>query len=123
MNHNYNRKLQPLAKQKKREMTKAEACIWKYALSKKQMLGFSFRRQRPIENFIVDFVCLELSLIIEVDGYSHELTEVQENDLKRQQVLENLGFIVMRFRDDEVLNKMSFVRDQIERQIELIKDK
>ncbi|WP_052301086.1 endonuclease domain-containing protein [Owenweeksia hongkongensis] len=47
-------------------VTKAEAYLWKYALSKKQILGYTFRRQRPIENYIVDFDCLPLKLIIEV---------------------------------------------------------
>jgi very-short-patch-repair endonuclease len=95
-------------------MTKAEACLWKYALSKKRLLGLTFRRQRPILQYIVDFVCLKLKLVIEVDGYSHEISENQEKDVLRQKDLENSGFVVLRFKDEEVLNDMKNVIERIE---------
>lgn len=95
-------------------MTKAEASLWKYAISKKQLLGLTFRRQRPILNYIVDFVCLRLKLVIEVDGYSHVLSENQEKDLIRQKRIEEAGFIVLRFRDEEILNDIRSVIDRIE---------
>jgi len=91
-------------------MTKAEACLWKFALSKKQMLGHQFRRQRPVSNYIVDFVCLPLKLIIEVDGYSHQIQENEVNDIKRQKHLEDLGFTVLRFKDEDVLKRIQEVR-------------
>jgi len=91
-------------------MAKAEACLWKYALSKRQMLGCQFRRQRPISNYIVDFVCLPLKLIIEVDGYSHQIQENEVNDIKRQKHLEDLGFTVLRFKDEDVLKRIQEVR-------------
>ena len=99
-------------------MTKAEACLWKYALSKRQMLGFAFRRQRPISNFIVDFICLKLKLIIEVDGYCHQLQENEVKDQSRQLVLETLGYTVLRFKDEEVLEHLNQVREIIQKQIE-----
>ena len=52
-------------------MTKAEACLWKYVLKARQLKGFQFRRQRPVLNYIADFMCKELMLIIEVDGITH----------------------------------------------------
>lgn len=113
-NQNYNKHLQKYARENRMEMTKAEACLWKYALSKRQMLGYQFRRQRPIENYIVDFVCLPLNLIIEVDGYSHQLEENQKRDRNRQDQLEKLGFTVVRFKDEEVLNEIDRVRQMIE---------
>jgi len=64
----YNHTLKHFANTNRKDMTKAEACIWKYLLSGKQMMDFSFRRQRPVLNFIADFMCKELMLIIEVDG-------------------------------------------------------
>jgi very-short-patch-repair endonuclease len=119
-NNHYNKANRPLAKANRQSMTKAEACLWKYALSKKQMLGYPFRRQRPIENYIVDFVCLPLKLIIEVDGFSHQIPENEEKDLDRQQKLESLGFTVMRFTDKEVLGDLRQTRELLQRKIELL---
>ena len=63
-NHNYNKNLQPFANQLRKEMTKAEACLWKYILKAKQLKGYQFRRQRPVLNYIADFICMELMLLI-----------------------------------------------------------
>jgi len=64
-------KLKEYADANKKTMTKAAACMWKYLLSKRQMRGYQFRRERPILNYIADFVYLELLLAIEVDGITH----------------------------------------------------
>lgn len=101
-------------------MTKAEACLWKYVLSKKQMVGFPFRRQRPIDKYIADFVCLPLKLIIEVDGITHTYPEVMANDKVRQVKLESLGFKVIRFTDDEVLTGINSVFNVIHQEVELL---
>ena len=122
LNH-YNKQLQSLAKENKKSMTKAEACLWKYALSKRRMLGYAFRRQRPIGSYIVDFVCLKLKLVIEVNGYSHQLTEVSENDVQRQKWIESTGFVVIRFSDHEVIRSINQVRETIEKQIRIIEEK
>ena len=122
LNH-YNKQLQSLAKENKKSMTKAEACLWKYALSKRRMLGYAFRRQRPIGSYIVDFVCLKLKLVIEVDGYSHQITEVSENDVQRQKWIESAGFVVIRFSDHEVIRSINQVRETIEKQIRIIEEK
>ena len=98
-------------------MTKAEACIWKLALSKRQMKGYQFRRQRPVLNYIADFMCKELMLIIEVDGLTHQWAEVAEKDIRRQQELEKIGFTILRFTDDEVLEQINRVIDNIEEYI------
>ena len=83
--------------------------MWKYALSKKQT-GYTFKRQRPVLNYITDFMCQELKLVIEVDGSSHNQLEVRLNDLKRQKELENFGFTVLRFTDEEVLENMDNIK-------------
>ncbi len=117
--HLYNTKLQPFANSLRKNMTKAEACLWKYALRARQMEGYQFRRQRPVLNFIADFMCKELMLVIEVDGISHNFEEVIKKDERKQAVLEAAGFTVLRFSDSEVLNNMrgiiSFLEDWIER--------
>src|SRR5690242_9718186 len=105
----YNTQLQPLALKLRKEMTKAEACLWKYALKGKRINGLQFRRQRPVLNYIADFMCQEIKLIIEVDGWTHLFGEVVERDIKRQKDLEAAGFTVIRFCDEEVLNDINKV--------------
>ena len=107
-NNKYNKRLKPVAYQLRSSMTKAEACLWKYGLKSKK-LGVIFRRQRPVGRYIVDFVCLELKIIIEVDGESHNHPEIYDNDIIRQKYLENLGFMVFRFTDEEVLKSINGV--------------
>lgn len=108
----YNKKLKPFANQNRKQMTKAEACLWKYILRSKQT-GFTFNRQRPVLNYIADFMCKPLKLIIEVDGYTHLLEEVIINDKIRQAKLENAGFIIIRFKDEEVLKEIDSVKNKI----------
>lgn len=109
----YNTKLKNFARENRKDMTKAEACIWKYLLSGKQMMGFSFRRQRPVLNFIADFMCKELMLIIEVDGLTHQWENISKKDMIRTQELTKIGFKIIRFNDDEVLNDLSNVNRTI----------
>lgn len=74
--HLYNNRLRKFARENRNHGTKAEAYLWKYALSKKKT-GYTFKRQRPVLNFIADFMCQDLKLIIEVDGSSHDSREAQ----------------------------------------------
>lgn len=116
-NWGYNKKLKSFANGLRHNMTKSEACLWKYALGNRQMMGLQFRRQRPILSYIVDFVCLELKLVVEVDGYSHQLEEVHLRDMRKEEDLRNAGFRVLRFTDNEVLNHIQTVKAEIERTI------
>ena len=113
-NHLYNKNLQPYANRLRKEMTKAEACLWKYVLRAGTMKGYPFRRQRPVLNYIADFMCKELMLIVEVDGSIHELEEVMNNDKVRQQALEEAGFTVLRFTNEEVLTNIQWVHSCLE---------
>ena len=112
-NHKYNKKLKSVANSLRKSMTKAEACLWKYCLRARQMKGYQFRRQRPVLNYVVDFMCKELMLIIEVDGITHSHEDVAENDIIRQKSLEDAGFTVLRFEDDEVLFSINSVYQEI----------
>lgn len=67
------------------------------------MYGYTFLRQRPVLNYIADFLCKELKLIIEVDGFSHDWAEQWKLDKKRQSKLEEVGFTALRFTDEEIL--------------------
>jgi very-short-patch-repair endonuclease len=113
-NNLYQKKLRPFASKLRKEMTKSEACLWKYVLRAGLMKGYSFRRQRPVLQYIADFMCIDLKLIIEIDGVTHTWENSIERDLKRQGDLECAGFTVLRFTDEEVLKHMNIVRVQIE---------
>jgi very-short-patch-repair endonuclease len=114
----YNKHLQPYANKLRKEMTKAEACLWKYVLRAGMMMGFQFRRQRPVLNYIADFMCKELMLIIETDGLSHHWEATVKKDLRKEKDLEEAGFTVLRFHNSEVLNDIEMVRTGIASWIE-----
>jgi very-short-patch-repair endonuclease len=109
----YNPELQPRARRLRHRATKAEACLWKYVLRARKMMGFQFRRQRPVLWYIADFMCKELKLIIECDGVTHLDPDVQAYDRKRQRNLEQAGYHVIRFADRDVLHSIDSVRQEI----------
>ena len=94
----------------RKSMTEAERKLWS-ALRFEQMNGCKFRRQHPFENYILDFVCLEKKLVIEVDGSQH--MEQLHKDEARTKALERAGFRVMRFWNNEVLNEFAGVTEAI----------
>jgi len=111
MNNHYNKKLKFFAQSNRNFSTKAEIRIWCELLRNKKMLGFPFLRQRPIENYIADFLCKDLNLIIEIDGYSHQFK--YEEDIERDARLKQLGFHVLRFTDDEITKHITNVERSI----------
>jgi very-short-patch-repair endonuclease len=78
------------------------------------MYGYDFHRQKPIDNYILDFFCHELLLGIEVDGYSHEILEVYNKDIVKEKRMNELGITILRFSDFEVLRDMENVIRAIE---------
>tara|TARA_R110002012_G_scaffold42418_8_gene115496 strand:- start:44437 stop:44835 length:399 start_codon:yes stop_codon:yes gene_type:complete len=112
----YNLKLKELARELRRNATKSEVRLWQ-KLKRDQMHGFDFHRQKPIDEYIVDFFCNRLRLAIEVDGYSHEILEVWERDVKKNNRLNELGIQVLRFSDAQVLKDMDNVLRVIEEYI------
>ena len=104
----YDPRLKPLARRLRKRMTKAERALWS-RLRRKQVRGYSFYRQRPIDQFIVDFYAPDLRLAIEVDGLSHDEAGAFEDDVDRQRRLEKLGVHVLRFRNEDVLRDMDNV--------------
>ncbi len=91
-------------------MTDAERFLWQQ-LRRKQMNGYKFRRQFPLGKYIVDFVCLEARLVIELDGGQH--AEQGTYDAKRDEWLNEQGFRVLRFWNDEVFRKTDGVFELI----------
>lgn len=108
----YNPKLKEYARDLRNNPTDAERLLWKF-LKKKQMLGYDFHRQKPIENYIVDFFCKDLLLAIEIDGSSHDESKY-DYDLKRQTELERLGIVFLRFTEHEVKANLQMVLDTVE---------
>lgn len=84
----------------RRNQTDAERLLWRH-LRAHRCLGFQFRRQHPIHRYIVDFVCMERRLIVELDGGQH--AERQSQDEARTRHLARLGFRVIRFWNDDML--------------------
>ncbi|MBI2488790.1 MAG: DNA (cytosine-5-)-methyltransferase [Planctomycetes bacterium RIFCSPHIGHO2_02_FULL_38_41] len=105
-----NKNITIIARNLRKRSTDAERLLWKY-LSSKKMEGLKFRRQQPIGKYIVDFVCFEKRILIEVDGGQHA-REVNK-DIKRDECLRKQGFRVLRFWNNEVLNNMSGVWEVI----------
>lgn len=91
-------------------MTDAENRLWRQ-LRGKQIAGFKFRRQHPFGDYILDFVCLEAELVVEVDGGQHMQTTAE--DAERDRRLEATGFRVLRFWNNQVLNEMEGVLETI----------
>jgi very-short-patch-repair endonuclease len=94
------REINAKARQLRRSMTLAERTLWR-VIRDKQINDSRFRRQRPIGKYIVDFVCLETKLILEVDGGQH--ADQVEYDAVRTAFLESLGYRVLRFWNNDVL--------------------
>ena len=109
----YNPKLTSLARKLRNESTETEIYLW-LKLKGKQMYGYDFHRQKPIDNYILDFFCYELLLGIEVDGYSHEFIEVYNKDRIKEKRMNELGITILRFSDFEVLKDMENVIRAIE---------
>ena len=91
-------------------MTIAERKLWS-ALRFGQMNGHKFQRQHPFENYILDFVCLENKLVIEVDGSQH--ANALAYDQHRSKVLAAASFTVLRFWNNQVLNEFEVVKEAI----------
>ena len=109
----YNPKLKALAAQLRSQGTKSEILLWNQ-LKGGQMNGLRFIRQKPIGDFIVDFYCKEVGLVIELDGLSHQYNEVMDMDERKQSYLESIGLKVIRFEDEDVIRDMPNVIRVIE---------
>ena len=94
---------QAKAKQLRRNLTEAEKILWTFL--RNQQSGYKFRRQQPIDHYIADFVCLENRMIIEVDGGQHNA----ERDEPRTTYLEQQGFRVIRFWNNDVMTNQEGV--------------
>ena len=107
----YDPRLRSLARQLRKQGPLAEILLWK-RIRNRQICGYQFHRQVPIDRYIVDFYCHELMLAIEIDGSSHFYKE--ESDQRRQKRLEKLGVHFLRFTEMDVRKDIESVLRAIE---------
>lgn len=115
---NYNTDLTQLAKQNRKNATRAEQKMWYEVLQGKKM-NFKFLKQKPINHFILDFYCSKLLLAIEVDGNSH--AEQEEYDQKRTDILNANDIKVIRYTNDEVLKNIEGVWEDLAERLKMRK--
>ena len=108
----YNKNLKQPSRDLRNNMTDAEKLLWS-KLRNNQILGLQFYRQKPLLNFIVDFYCPAANLVIECDGGQHFTDEGLEADRVRDEVLAELGLVVLRFSNWQVLTEIDGVVEQI----------
>ncbi len=109
----FDRKLKPLARALRKNMTDAEQLIWS-KIRGKQISGVQFYRQKNVGHYIVDFYCPKGKFVIEIDGGQHYEEEGREKDRKKDDYLQGLGLNVMRFSDIDVLKNINGVLERIQ---------
>jgi very-short-patch-repair endonuclease len=109
----YNKNLKEFSRRLRNDSTFTEVLLWN-ELKAGKMMGYKFNRQKPLLNYIVDFYCKKLNLVIEVDGVSHDNELVASRDRIREEELKTLGLVMLRFDDIEIRNNMSSVLRTIE---------
>ena len=118
MKLHYNPKLKVLSRELRKNSTLAEILLWEQLKSRK-LRGLQFARQKPVGEYIVDFYCPKLGLVLEIDGSSHDTR--LEKDAVRQAYLESIGLKVIRFLDIDVKNNLHGVLSQLELEISATK--
>jgi very-short-patch-repair endonuclease len=98
------------AKRLRRQQTDAERILW-FRLRGRRLAGWKFKRQVPIDRFIVDFVCADAKLIVELDGSQHAVRTLQDEE--RTKNLEAMGYLVLRFWNNDVMNNLDGVLQEI----------
>lgn len=102
-----------VARNLRKKQSFCEKTLWE-ELRNKKLLNLKFRRQYPINKYIVDFFCYEKKLIIELDGPMHDEIDKKVYDDNRQRVLEYLGYKVIRFKNSEIVDKLTYVLEKIQ---------
>jgi very-short-patch-repair endonuclease len=114
---NKNPRLVKFARQMRSAQTDAEIRMWSL-LRSRQLSGYKFRRQHPVEDYILDFYCVQHRVAIELDGGQHDDPKALKYDQERTNRLNDLGITVLRFWDNDVLKSLDSVADEILRCVE-----
>ena len=104
------------ARELRREATAAEKILWHH-LRNRQLDGFKFSRQEPVGPYIADFVCRAKKLIIEIDGVTHETAEELAHDVARTEFLVEQGYLVIRFKNEDIFGDLGPVLEAIVRNL------
>ena len=117
----YNKNLKEFSRELRNESTLGEVLLWKKLRAKQ--LGYIFNRQKPLLNYIADFYCKSLNLVIEIDGKSHATIEKGERDVRKEGDLKILGLEILRFTEKQVRYSMNDVIRCIQVKISEIEEK
>ena len=109
--HRIHPTIRKFARELRQQKTPAEATLWRHLRNKN--LEYKFRRQHPIESFIIDFYCAKAKLLIEIDGETHFQKAQIEYDQARTEHLERLGYKVIRFTNDDIRYNLNIVISKI----------
>jgi very-short-patch-repair endonuclease len=112
----YSPKLKEFARKLRNNSTNSEIRLWSF-LKGRQMKGYDFHRQKPVDRYILDFFCQELMMGIELDGWSHILDTTYQKDIKKEERMKELGITILRFSDEEVMQDIMNVIRTIEHYI------
>jgi very-short-patch-repair endonuclease len=123
MTQNFNKTSE---KEKRRQLRKnqtfCEKIVWLY-LRDRKTLGYKFRRQYSVDQFVIDFYCPKLKLAVEIDGNVHDQPDQKEYDIKRQEYLESFGIVFIRITNEELLGNPNMAFDRIEEVIKNLEGK
>lgn len=109
----YNKELVSLAREFRSNQTPAEKIFWYTVIKNKKMTGYKFTKQKPLDNFIVDFYCAELLLAVEIDGDIHKSLKIR--DKERADILKNkYGLKIIRYKNEDVLNNIEKIIKNLE---------
>jgi very-short-patch-repair endonuclease len=106
----YRKDLKQISRKLRNNSTLSEVLLWQQIKGRK-VLGYQFMRQKPVNNYVVDFYCSKLKLIIEIDGGTH--SDNQAKDKKRQEIIEGSGLSFLRFSDEDVKTNLAGVLDYL----------
>jgi cyclase len=108
-----------IAKILRKNMTPAEKVLWQKL--RRGLLGKKFKRQMPfvfgVYHYVADFYCAECKLIIEIDGDIHNVRDVKDYDIYRENIFKEMGCKIVRFKNDEVLNDIDRVINKIKKEL------
>ena len=105
-----------LAKELRDRLTESEKILWE-KLRLKRLNGYRFKSQHPVAGFIADFYCHKAKLVIEIDGVYHNSKSQSEYDANRSSVISEFGIKIIRFRNEDVTDRIDFVLEEIKRNL------
>lgn len=109
----YKSNLKAKARELRKNSTPAERKFWLVWKQTEQYQEHTLTRQKPLDNYIADFYCAKLKLVIEIDGASHYTPEAKEYDARRTQVLQKYGLNILRFTNTEVEENIEGVMERV----------